>query len=156
MVLSVVGVDGALAMYAIFGRRCWYCCRMWEVVLTEGVNRLHSDWCSLKGWRSRCRRKPCLALRMAVVIVMTKSGAARVRGLRIPRPLDASLSWLMRIAEGGIVGWLRREERNVDMMFSMSDVRGPFQSSHFGSGSSMGRLYRISDDRRCGRRWSRH
>ena len=42
------------------------------------------------------------------------------------------------------------------MMFSMSDVRGPFQSSHFGSGSSMGRLYRISDDRRCGRRWSRH
>ena len=62
----------------------------------------------------------------------------------------------MRIAEGGIVGWLRREARNVDMMFSMSDVRGPFQSSHFGSGSSMGRLYRISDDRRCGRRWSRH
>jgi len=42
------------------------------------------------------------------------------------------------------------------MMFSMSDVRGPFQSSHFGSGSSMGRLYRILDDRRCGRRWSRH
>jgi hypothetical protein len=49
----------------------------------------------------------------------------------------------MRIAEGGIVGWLRREARNIDMMFSMSDVRGPFQSSHFGSGSSMGRLYRI-------------
>jgi hypothetical protein len=29
----------------------------------------------------------------------------------------------MSIAEGGIVGWLRREARNVDMMFSMSDVR---------------------------------
>ncbi len=27
---------------------------------------------------------------------------------------------------------------------------------HFGSGLSMGRLYRISDDRRCGRHWSRH
>ena len=156
VVLSVVGVDGAQAMYAIFGRRCWYRCRMWEVVLTEGVKRLHSDWCSLKGRRSRCRRKPCLAFRMAVVIVMTKSGAARVRGLRLPRPPDASPSWLMRIAEGGIVGWLRREARNVDMMLSMSDARGPFQSSHFGSGSSMGRLYRISDDRRCGRRWSRH
>ena len=114
VVLSVFGVDGAQAMYAIFGRRCWYRCRMWEVVLTEGVKRSHSDWCSLKGRRSRCRRKPCLALRMAVVIVMTKSGAARVRGLRIPRPPDASPSWLMRIAEGGIVGWLRREARNVD------------------------------------------
>ena len=156
VVLSVVGVDGAQAMYAIFGRRCWYRWRMWEVVLMEGVKRSHIDWCSLKGRRSRCRLKPCLALRVAVVIVMTKSGAARVRGLRIPRPPDASPSWLMSIAEGGIVGWLRREARNVDMMFSMSDVRGPFQSSHFGSGSSMGRLYRISDDRRCGRRWSRH
>jgi hypothetical protein len=62
----------------------------------------------------------------------------------------------MRIAEGGIVGWLRREGRNVDMMFSMSNVRGPFLSSHFGFGSLMGRLYRISDDRRCGRHWSRH
>jgi len=62
----------------------------------------------------------------------------------------------MRIAEGGIIGCLRREARNVDMMFSVSDVRGPFQSSHLGLGSSMGRMYRILDDRRCGRRWSRH
>ena len=30
----------------------------------------------------------------------------------------------MRIAEGGIDGWLRREARKVDMMSSMSDVRG--------------------------------
>ena len=156
VVLSVVGVDGAQAMYAIFGRRCWYCCRMWEVVLTEGVKRSHSDWCSLKGRRSRCRQKLCLALQVDVVIVMTKSGAAQIRWLRIPRPPDASPSWLMRIAEGVIVGWLRREARNVDMMFSMSDVRGPFQSSHFGLGSSMGRLYSISDDRRCGRHWSRN
>ena len=140
VVLLVVGVNGAQAMYAIFGRRCWYRCRMWEVVLAEGVKRLHSDWCSLKGRRFRCRQKPCLALRVAVVIAMMKSGAARVRGLRIPRPPDASPSWLMRIAEGGIIGWLRREARNVDMMSSMSDVRGLFQSSHFGSGSSMGRL----------------
>ena len=62
----------------------------------------------------------------------------------------------MRIAEGGIDGWLRREARKVDMMSSMLDVRGPFQSSHFGSGSSTGRLYRMSDDRRCGRHWRRH
>ncbi len=91
----------------------------WEVVLMEGVKRSHIDWCSLKGRRSRCRLKPCLALRVAVVIVMMKSGAARVRGLRIQRPPDASPSWLIRIAEGGIVGWLRREARNVDTMFSM-------------------------------------
>ena len=47
VVLSVVGVDGAQAMYAIFGRRCWYRWRMWEVVLMEGVKRSHIDWCSL-------------------------------------------------------------------------------------------------------------
>ena len=65
----------------------------------------------------------------------------------------------MRIAEGGFDGWLRREARKVDMMSSMLDVRGLFQSSHFGLGSSMGRLYRISDDRRCvsgKRHWRRH
>ena len=38
---------------------------------------------------------------------------------------------------------LRREVRKVEMMSSMSDVRGPFQSSHYGLGSSIGRLYRI-------------
>ena len=42
------------------------------------------------------------------------------------------------------------------MMSSMSDVRGPFESSHFGSGSLTGRLYRMSDDRRRGKRWRRH
>ena len=49
VVLSVVGVDGAPAMCAILGRRCWYCCRMWEVVLTEGVKRLQSDWWTMEG-----------------------------------------------------------------------------------------------------------
>ena len=142
VVLSVVGVDGAQAMYAILGRRCWYHCRMWEVVLIEGVKRSQSDWWSLKGRRSRCRLKSSLALRVAVVIVMTKSGAAWVRGHRSPRLPEASPIWLMRIAEGGIDGWLRREARKVDMMSSMSDVRGPFQSSHFGWGSSIGRPIR--------------
>ena len=144
VVLSVVGVDGAQAMCAILGRRCWYHCRVWEVVLTEGVKRLQSDWWSLKGRRSRWRGKPCLALWVVVVIVMAKSGAARVRGQRSPRPLEA-----------GIDGWLRREARKVDIMSSILDVRGPLQSSHFGSGSSMGRLYMILDDRRCGRHWRR-
>ena len=51
---------------------------------------------------------------------------------------------------------MRREARKVDMMSSMSDVRGPFQFSHFGLGSLVGRLYRMSDDRRCGRHWRRH
>ena len=39
----------------------------------------------------------------------------------------------MMIAEGGIDGWLRREARKVDIMSSILDVRGPLQSSHFGS-----------------------
>jgi hypothetical protein len=109
-------------------------------VLIEGGKRSLSVWWSLKSSRSQCRRKPCLALWVAVVIVMMKSGAVRVRGHRSPRPPEASPSWLMRIAEGGIDCWLRREARKVDMMSSMSDVRGPFQSSHFGLGLSTGRL----------------
>ena len=76
---------------------------------------------------------------MAAVIVMMKSGAARVRGQMTPRPPEASPSWLMRIAEGGIDGWPRREVRKVDMMFSMLDVRGLFHSSHFGLGPLIGR-----------------
>ncbi len=52
------------------------------------------------------------------VIVMMKSGAARVRGQRRPRPPEASPSWLMRIAEGGIDGWSRMEVRKVDMISS--------------------------------------
>jgi hypothetical protein len=62
----------------------------------------------------------------------------------------------MRIAEGGIDGWSRMEVRKVDMISSMSDVRWPFHSSHFGLGSLIGRLYRMSDDKRCGSFCRRH
>ncbi len=93
---------------------------------------------------------------MAVIIVMMKSGAAQVLGQRRPRLPEASPSWLMRIAEGGINGWLRREARKMDMIFSMLDVRGAFHSSHFGSGSLIGRLWRISDDKSCGSFCRRH
>ncbi len=62
----------------------------------------------------------------------------------------------MRMAEDGIVGWLVRVVRKVDMMSSMSDVRGPFHSSHFGSGSLIARLWRMSDERRCGSFCTRH
>ncbi len=44
------------------------------------------------------------------------------------------------MVEGGIVGWLVRVVRKVDMMLSMSDVRGPFHSSHLGSRLLIGRL----------------
>ena len=99
VVLLVVGVDGAQAMYAIFGGRCLYHCKIWEVVLIKGGKRSQSDWWSLKGRRSWCRRKSCLALWGAVVIVMTKSGAARVRGHRSPRPPEA------RLADEDCRGW---------------------------------------------------
>jgi hypothetical protein len=93
---------------------------------------------------------------MAVVIVMMKPGAAWVRGQRRPRPPEASPSWLMRIAESGVDGWSRMEVRKVDVISSMSDVRGPFHSSHFGLGSLIGRLCRMSDDKRCGSFCRRH
>ncbi len=97
-----------------------------------------------------------LSIRMAVIIVMMKSGAARVQGQRRPRPPEASPSWLMRIAEGGIDGWLRRGVRKVDKMFSLLDVRGRFHSLHFELGS-IGRWYRMLDaDKRCGCFCKRH
>jgi hypothetical protein len=65
-------------------------------------------------------------------------------------PPEVSPRWLMRIAEREIGGWLRREVSKVISMFSMLDMRGPFHSSHFGSGSSIGRCHRVSDDKRCG------
>ena len=92
LVLSVIGVDGTQAMYASLGRRFWYRCRMWEVVLAGGMKRSQHDWWSLKGRRSQCKQKPCLALQVAVVIVMMTSGAARVHGQKSPRPPEASLS----------------------------------------------------------------
>ena len=73
-----------------------------------------------------------------------------------PSPPEARPSWLMRMAEGGIVSWLVRVVRKVDMILSMSDVRGPFHSSHLGLGSLKGRLWRMSDARRCGSFCMRH
>jgi len=92
VVLSVIGVDGTQAMYTSLGRRFWYRCRMWELVFTGGMKRSQHDWWSLKGRRSQCKQKPCLALQVAVVSVMMMSGAARVRGQKSPRPPEASLS----------------------------------------------------------------
>ena len=73
-----------------------------------------------------------------------------------PSPPEARPSWLMRMVEGGIVSWLVRVVRKVDMILSMSDVRGPFHSSHLGLGSLKGRLWRMSDARRCGSFCMRH
>jgi len=137
---SWVGVEGAHAMCAIGGRRRWKRCRILEEGLVDLSKRLRRDWWSWKGSRSRWMRKPRWALRVAAVIVMTKSGAARVRGQRRPRPPEASPSWLMRMAEGGMVGWSTRVVRKLDMIVSMSEVRGPFHSSQVGLGSLRGRL----------------
>ena len=71
---------------------------------------------------------------------MTKSGAARIRGHIRPRPPEARPSWLMRMAVGGMVGWPTRVVRKVEMMVSMSEVRGPFHSSQLGLDSWIGRL----------------
>ena len=61
-------------------------------------------------------------------------------GHRRPRPPEARPSWLMRTAEGGMVGWSTRVVRKVEMMVSISEVRGPFHSSQLGLGSLRGRL----------------
>ena len=44
------------------------------------------------------------------------------------------------MAEGGMVGWSTSLVRKLDMIVSMSEVRGPFHSSQVGLGSLRGRL----------------
>jgi hypothetical protein len=44
----------------------------------------------------------------------------------------------------------RSVDRNDLVMLSVIRVRGPFHASHWGSESSCGRWYMMSEDRRCG------
>ena len=90
MVLSIVGVDGAQVTHVILRRRCWYHCRMWEVGLTEGVKRWQSNWWSLKGRRSLCRRKPSQTNH----ILDTKRHFCRLRicGSLAPKIMDIMLA----------------------------------------------------------------
>ena len=44
----------------------------------------------------------------------------------------------------------RSVDRKDLIMSSVVRVRGPFHASHWGSGSSCGRWYMMSDDRRWG------
>jgi hypothetical protein len=71
---------------AIRGRRRSNRWRMNESGLVSDPKRLPRDEWIVNGGRSRWIRNPREALRMAEVIVITKSGAARVRGQRMPRP----------------------------------------------------------------------
>ncbi len=83
---------------------------------------------------------PFVALGIEAAMIMTKSGAARVRGHSRPRPPARRLSWLMRMAWLGVEGEARRVVRNFAMISSMVDVSGPFHCSQLGFGSSVGRL----------------
>ncbi len=74
---------------------------------------------------------------------MAKSGATRVRGQRIPRPLARRPGWLMRIEYSGIFGAMsavvNSEQKNALIMESMLEVSGPFHSSKGGFGLSVGK-----------------
>ncbi len=67
-------------------------------------------------------------------MVITKLGAALMRGHRMPRPPDLSPSWLMSRALAGIDGLSRSVARKFLMISSVAEVRGPCHSSQGGSG----------------------
>ncbi len=67
-------------------------------------------------------------------MVITKSGAALVRGHRMPRPPVLSPSWLMSRAKSGIDGLLRSVARKFLMISSVAEVRGPCHSFQGWSG----------------------
>ena len=80
------GMDGAQATSAMWGRRQWKRWTIFEVVLVEMSNNAPTVWCMRKLGRSLLLWNPWRAFLRADAIVMTKSGAARMRGQRKPRP----------------------------------------------------------------------
>jgi hypothetical protein len=83
---SAGGMDGAQATSAMWGRMQWKRLRILEFVLVEMSNNAPMVWWTRKLGRSLWIRNPWRAFLRAEAMVMTKSGAARVRGHRIPRP----------------------------------------------------------------------
>ncbi len=134
------GLEGGHATDAICGRRVWKRCRVRESGLVSGWNSCVMESWSWEESRSLCSLNPFVALWIAAAMVMTKSGAARVRGQGRPRPPARRLSWLMRMAWLGVEDEARRVVRNSVMISSMADVSGPFHCSQLGFGSSVGRL----------------
>ena len=136
-------MDGAQATSAMCGRRQWNRCRILEIVLVEISNNAPMVWWMGKLGRSLWIRKPWRAFLRADAIVMAKSGAARVRGQRIPRPPAHRPSWLMRMEYWGMSGVMSAvvscEQKNALMMESMLEVRGPFHSSQGGFGLLVGK-----------------
>ena len=94
-----------------------------------------SKWGVESGWRA----KPVVAFRCAFAMLRTKSGTARVRGERRPRPPCDRPSWLMRVEWVGRASRWRSLDRNVEMMVSVAAVSGPFHSSQGGLAISVGR-----------------
>jgi hypothetical protein len=92
------GVEGGHATNAICGRRVWKRCKMSKSRLVSGWNSCLMESWSWKGSRSLSSLKPVVALWIAAVILMIKSGAARVQGQSMPRPPARRLSWLMSMA----------------------------------------------------------
>ena len=106
--------------------------RIREVRFESESKRWPRDAWIWKGGRSLWILKPWVAFRMAKVIVITKSGAACVRGHRIPRPPWRRLMLLMRVEYSGIEVRPRREAKKSCVRRSVLAVSGPFQSSRGG------------------------
>jgi hypothetical protein len=92
------GVEGGHATDAICCRRVWKHCKVRELGLVSVWNSCLMESWSWIGSRSLCSLKPVVALQIAVVMVMIKSGAARVQGQIMPRPPACRPCWLMRMA----------------------------------------------------------
>ncbi len=88
-------------------------------------------------FRCLLRWIPLVACLVEVVNVSMKSGMARVRGSKIPRPPPLRLSCAMRRAWWGRVGTPIMSEMNRAMMWLVAAVRGPFQSVQSGGGVSV-------------------
>ena len=138
------------------GSSMWKHCRSRESrLLSISKSALREGW-RRWGVESGWIWKPCAALRCALAMVSTRSGAARVRGDSMPSPPSESPSWLMRMDRSGRSLHCRRRERNDFIIDSVAAVRGPFHSSHGGSSMSVGRWYKMSDESKCGIFWIEH
>ena len=79
-ICSVGGYSAGEAICVMVGRRREYCFKIVESVFVFVSNRFVMDGCNRVGSRSMLGLNPFVAYRIAEVIVMMKSGAARWLG----------------------------------------------------------------------------
>ena len=133
-VRSLCWLFGPMHIELMCGRSWLYLLKHWEVLLDSVSNKLAIDMCRFIGVvMSLFNLNPCEIYLRQVIILMTKSGAALVLALMIPRPPLLTFRCVMSVENVGISsdsGISRRHLKKELVMLSIPCVKCPFQLYH--------------------------